>query len=362
MITNTELRKNTIYVSLYVVWSKIIFIEIIPYFAIVIMNIFIITKITKSTRFRKKFQRQYPDQETTAATNTETNMTFIGRRTGRTPSQGDSTLKQGETNVQIPAKGKHDHRNHIVTPHSETEFHPKQADMVNSTSCESQPFIPNTESTIEIELSPLSEQNGEGNVKIIEESESTAEGTMATKSSDEGTASSSTNFIVKVDESVPVPLELPLHSEASNHAKDNVKEASICNHLKAPSTSSNKYLRRNSEDVRRVSQPQVNRKSFLNKGRNATKKGTQVHKRTFLRKQQEEHSLGIILILMSILFIICQSLKIVPDMYEIIVCRSAETYEKNSSQSCEFPDIIVKLTNISHLLLCINSSANFLIL
>ena len=41
-------------------------IEFIPYVTILIMNIFIIMKITKSRRFRKKFQRAqnaYEDQE-----------------------------------------------------------------------------------------------------------------------------------------------------------------------------------------------------------------------------------------------------------------------------------------------------------
>ena len=37
-------------------------------------------------------------------------------------------------------------------------------------------------------------------------------------------------------------------------------------------------------------------------------------RRTFLRKQKEEHNLGIILISMSTLFIICQSVKIAPGM------------------------------------------------
>ena len=82
MISETQLRQNTIYVNLYVVWSKIIFIEIIPYFAILIMNIFIITKITKSTRFRRKFQRQYPDPDVavTGSATVETNLSHNGRR------------------------------------------------------------------------------------------------------------------------------------------------------------------------------------------------------------------------------------------------------------------------------------------
>jgi hypothetical protein len=41
-------------------------------------------------------------------------------------------------------------------------------------------------------------------------------------------------------------------------------------------------------------------------------------RRTFLRKQQEEHTLGLILIGMSALFIFCQSFKIIPDLYELV--------------------------------------------
>ena len=86
-IQETELRQNPIYVKLYVVWSKIILIEIIPYFAILIMNIFIIVKITKSTRFRRKFQRQYPDQETNVGgPMTETTVLSNGRPAGKAVS------------------------------------------------------------------------------------------------------------------------------------------------------------------------------------------------------------------------------------------------------------------------------------
>jgi hypothetical protein len=61
-VVSTALRQNSLYVSLYVFWSKFVFIELIPYITILIMNIFIIIKITKSRRFRKKFQRQYTEE------------------------------------------------------------------------------------------------------------------------------------------------------------------------------------------------------------------------------------------------------------------------------------------------------------
>ena len=48
-------------------------------------------------------------------------------------------------------------------------------------------------------------------------------------------------------------------------------------------------------------------------------------RRTFTKKQMEEHNLGIILITMSTLFIFCQSFKIIPDLYEIIHCNRLGT-------------------------------------
>ena len=57
------MRENKIYVSLYLFGSKFIFIEFIPYTTILIMNIFIIIKITKSARFRKKFQTRQGEND-----------------------------------------------------------------------------------------------------------------------------------------------------------------------------------------------------------------------------------------------------------------------------------------------------------
>merc|ERR1712141_761528 len=81
-------------------------------------------------------------------------------------------------------------------------------------------------------------------------------------------------------------------------------------------------------------------------------------RRTFTKKQMEEHNLGIILIAMSSLFIICQSFKIIPDMYEMIQCNRLGTL----GQSCEMKGPVINaILRLSHLLVCVNSSANFLI-
>ncbi|TRY78111.1 hypothetical protein TCAL_09473 [Tigriopus californicus] len=76
-------------------------------------------------------------------------------------------------------------------------------------------------------------------------------------------------------------------------------------------------------------------------------------KKRFLQKQAEEHHLGIILVGLSSLFIVCQSFKIVPDLYEIYWCSPGE--------ECPMEGISNSVMRLSHLLVCINSAANFLI-
>jgi len=82
-------------------------------------------------------------------------------------------------------------------------------------------------------------------------------------------------------------------------------------------------------------------------------------RRTFKKKQQEEHKLGLILVGMSALFIFCQSFKIVPDMHEMIVCNRLRTMGQNCGFSKSLT--ITVIVYISHFLVCLNSSANFLI-
>ena len=46
-----------------------------------------------------------------------------------------------------------------------------------------------------------------------------------------------------------------------------------------------------------------------------------------LEKQRQEHKLGILLVAISILFILCQSFKMIPDLYEIMYCESIANCE-----------------------------------
>ena len=48
------LRRNPYYATLYVFWSKVIFMEVIPYFVIIALNGAIVFDIFKSHNFRKQ--------------------------------------------------------------------------------------------------------------------------------------------------------------------------------------------------------------------------------------------------------------------------------------------------------------------
>ena len=51
VIVGTEMRQNPIYMPYYLVWSKLILTELVPYFTILILNSFIIVKIIQSSRY-----------------------------------------------------------------------------------------------------------------------------------------------------------------------------------------------------------------------------------------------------------------------------------------------------------------------
>ena len=73
-------------------------------------------------------------------------------------------------------------------------------------------------------------------------------------------------------------------------------------------------------------------------------------------KQCQEHKLGCLLVAISVMFIICQSFKLFPDIYEVVHC-----YNMDTETECSTSSFVNKIVDLSHLLVCINSSANFLI-
>ena len=77
-------------------------------------------------------------------------------------------------------------------------------------------------------------------------------------------------------------------------------------------------------------------------------------------KQRREANLGIVLILISILFIVCQSVKIFPDIYEVLFCRIGSSGH-NAEGHCKNNATIDIIIDVSHLMLAINSSVNVII-
>ena len=73
--------------------------------------------------------------------------------------------------------------------------------------------------------------------------------------------------------------------------------------------------------------------------------------------QRQEHKLGTLLVSISVLFICCQSFKMIPDIYELIFCPPVEGKE----QECETTPFISTCVSLSHLLVCGNSALNWII-
>ncbi|TRY79088.1 hypothetical protein TCAL_12622 [Tigriopus californicus] len=69
---------------------------------------------------------------------------------------------------------------------------------------------------------------------------------------------------------------------------------------------------------------------------------------------RKEKALGATLIGVSVLFLTCQSVKLIPDIYEGFFC------EKGASNYCRNTPVINTIISLSNLLMCINSAANFL--
>ena len=72
---------------------------------------------------------------------------------------------------------------------------------------------------------------------------------------------------------------------------------------------------------------------------------------------RKDKALGATLVGVSVLFLACQSLKLIPDVYEGFFCGEKEEEGSGYCPSNQFMDIIV---TVSNLLMCINSAANFI--
>jgi hypothetical protein len=70
-----------------------------------------------------------------------------------------------------------------------------------------------------------------------------------------------------------------------------------------------------------------------------------------------DRALGATLVGVSLLFIACQSLKLIPDVYEGFLC---ERSSDSTGGYCRGSHAINVMITLSNLLMCVNSAANFL--
>ena len=78
-------------------------------------------------------------------------------------------------------------------------------------------------------------------------------------------------------------------------------------------------------------------------------------------RRKFEIDMAITLVAISFMFVFCQSIKLIADVYEDGVCDHFKIAEKGYDQNCHNPKEIDILICLGNLLCCVNSAANFLV-
>ena len=79
------------------------------------------------------------------------------------------------------------------------------------------------------------------------------------------------------------------------------------------------------------------------------------------KRIQLERDMAITLVAISLMFVICQSIKLVVDIYELTVCDFAKIAIEGHDPECHNPTKIDVIASLGNLFVCINSAANFLV-
>ena len=86
-----------------------------------------------------------------------------------------------------------------------------------------------------------------------------------------------------------------------------------------------------------------------------SKNGSRIQK-----KKRKEIDMAITLIAISIMFVLCQSVKLVADVYELMVCDHFKIAKDGYDPQCHNPIGIDVVISFGNLFVCVNSAANFL--
>ena len=76
---------------------------------------------------------------------------------------------------------------------------------------------------------------------------------------------------------------------------------------------------------------------------------------------KEKRDTAITLVAISLMFVFCQSIKLVADIYELAVCDFHKIQEDGHDPKCQMDTTIDTFISLGNLLCCINSAANFLL-
>lgn len=91
----------------------------------------------------------------------------------------------------------------------------------------------------------------------------------------------------------------------------------------------------------------------------------QNHRVPWSALKEQEVSMAVTLVGISMLFICCQSIKLIPDIYEVVYCSGDENGSDPSliqvGLRCQTTPLIEKIISFSNLLAVFNSAANFLV-
>ena len=79
------------------------------------------------------------------------------------------------------------------------------------------------------------------------------------------------------------------------------------------------------------------------------------------KRKQLERDMGITLVAISLMFVICQSIKLVVDIYELSVCDHFKIAIEGYDKECASTNTIDVFASLGNLFCCINSAANFLV-
>ena len=96
------------------------------------------------------------------------------------------------------------------------------------------------------------------------------------------------------------------------------------------------------------------------KGKNKQQSENESRMSSFTHHQKEKE-MTITLVAISLIFVICQSIKLVSDFYELAVCDHFKLHKNGYDPNCQNTFIIDVFNHLGKLFSCINSAVNFLI-